>query len=431
MNPLIEKQPIITDFHTFLDYIQQANGMELTKTKQAPRTADLLQLNEQIHFRAAFVNNKSQLQRFSLLNTFFHIATVSRLAEIRKEKGKFKLFVNPEELTKFHSFDAAEQYFFLFESFWCYIDWETAYDIRSFWDNDFYESLVKEKVGEWVTIAERNIKRSGKLSSPLLTDIPEVFAAFGFMELIWDTNLEKRPSKYTFPYSSIALSALGKKMLSVLFKYRQSWAWLGLDPYHASTFEKSGQAQFLFMMRQELLQDQEEDVVSPYKEPFAAAFLTVLSDLKVEKSWYPMERSSIDAQLSFRIELNKKLYRDVELPSNYSLEELHLVIQEVYSFGNDHLFAFYMDRTRSENQTYSDPRAYDGYGTLADNVQLGQLNLYEGKQFTYLFDFGASWIFEVTVLKIDREAKLVKEFKLIKSVGESPEQYPYYDEEDW
>ncbi|MEN0047208.1 MAG: hypothetical protein AAF806_09135 [Bacteroidota bacterium] len=204
----IAEQPILQDFQIFLDYIGTEKGIELTKTKRVLRNADLSKLNEKLHYKTPFVTSRNQQAVFSTINTFFYIAKVSELAKIKKEKNKFFLLPNASKVKQFKQlFSKAEQYFFLLESFWCYVDWETAYDIRGGFDKEFYTKLSKKKIGKWISIGEFELKREGKIYSPDETSIAEIFAAFGLFELVWDDTLEKRPFNYVFPYK---LAAIGR-----------------------------------------------------------------------------------------------------------------------------------------------------------------------------------------------------------------------------
>ncbi|MDE7294678.1 MAG: plasmid pRiA4b ORF-3 family protein [Oscillospiraceae bacterium] len=52
--------------------------------------------------------------------------------------------------------------------------------------------------------------------------------------------------------------------------------------------------------------------------------------------------------------------------------------------------------------------------------------LEEKQKFVYIFDFGDEWQFSCRVLRITDEP--CGSFEIIRTVGESPEQYSYYDE---
>ena len=79
-------------------------------------------------------------------------------------------------------------------------------------------------------------------------------------------------------------------------------------------------------------------------------------------------------------------------------------------------------------KTYWSPN--NDEGIPADEVKIGEGRLYEGKSFLYLFDFGSEWHFKVTVQAINADEKPPKEAKIVESVGESPNQYDDWEEED-
>ena len=66
----------------------------------------------------------------------------------------------------------------------------------------------------------------------------------------------------------------------------------------------------------------------------------------------------------------------------------------------------------------------------AAKTRIGDIGLSENDVFHYLFDFGDDWWHRIRVQNIDETNSKKKHLKLIKSVGESPLQYPDYDEED-
>ena len=125
-------------------------------------------------------------------------------------------------------------------------------------------------------------------------------------------------------------------------------------------------------------------------------------------------------------------YRHIQISQKASLFRLHEAILEAFEFEDDHAHAFFMD-----NRIWSPYDAYysmkmDGDERLTKSRKLANLDLKKGSQFKYVFDFGDEWRFQCKVLReleADTKTPLV-----IRSVGESPEQYPdweeYEDEED-
>lgn len=428
-------QPIIQDFQIFLDYIVKKNGIQLTNSKQVLRSKDLSVLNERMScFQTQFTNNKSQQTVYALLNTFFYIAKVSELTRVQKEKSKFLLFVDEEKVAQFQSLNEQSQYFFLFESFWAYIDWDTAYEIRSFWRTDFYQQILEKPVNKWVTIGDRDLKRKGELKPPFHKPIVEMLTALGFLQLEWDDKLEKRPDKYTCPYDKAAISQLGKTFIPILFEKRVRYLWDTLDPYydpndetqdapvHTDFWDFFGETK-----ESDTTEEEESPTDGPYVEPFAAVFIDDVSKIT---SWYPIQKNYAKGRYTFKVALAKDLYRVIAMDATETMEDLHLAIQSIYDFGNDHLYEFRMDGLRNYKNAYGDVRGGLDYARPATAAELGNVRLFEGKQFYYIFDFGDNWQFLITVLSIDENAAPLKRFKLIESVGEAPEQYPSWEDEE-
>lgn len=120
-------------------------------------------------------------------------------------------------------------------------------------------------------------------------------------------------------------------------------------------------------------------------------------------------------------------YRHIRVSADITLDDFHEIIQDVFDFYNDHLYAFFMD-----NRAWSFWDAYfcpgDGEGRLTSDYRLRDLSLYKGKKFLYLFDYGDEWRFECRVLR--EEAGSTDGYQILRSKGDAPEQYPDYDDED-
>jgi hypothetical protein len=65
------------------------------------------------------------------------------------------------------------------------------------------------------------------------------------------------------------------------------------------------------------------------------------------------------------------------------------------------------------------------------STTLADLGLQKGQKFLYLFDYGDEWRFQVKVDAINADADATIEYpRLVQSVGEAPEQYPDWEEDD-
>ncbi len=142
------------------------------------------------------------------------------------------------------------------------------------------------------------------------------------------------------------------------------------------------------------------------------------------------------ASYTFRVNLRAlpKVWRDIELTEDQTLEDLHLAIQQAYGWYDDHLYSYFMNgKAWDSSAEIGCPWSESALHTHL--VQVGQLDLKKGQKFLYLFDYGDNHEFDVTVRSINPQAGKGEYPKLVAEQGDSPAQYPDYDEEtgedDW
>ena len=92
------------------------------------------------------------------------------------------------------------------------------------------------------------------------------------------------------------------------------------------------------------------------------------------------------------------IWRQLALPGEITLGELHDVLQASFGWDNGHLHMFTVRGTdySSFDADSGDPLEDE------DGVTLRQLVNRTGQKFTYLYDFGDSWEIRLKVEKIDR-----------------------------
>lgn len=133
------------------------------------------------------------------------------------------------------------------------------------------------------------------------------------------------------------------------------------------------------------------------------------------------------------VSLAKGCYRHIQISENSRLDQLSQAILDAFELLDDHAYAFFMDnRFWSQVDAYYSPtlKETDTQLRFTDRVQLRQLALTVGDKFKYLFDFGDEFRFQCRILRMLQEDTPVA--LVIRSVGDSPEQYPDYleDSED-
>ncbi len=424
------EQPILKDFDRFITYLCEHPALPLTNDKVVLKGGDSLAINEQMtSFKTAFVTTRHPQRAYSLVNTFFYIAKISYLFVVNThpKNGKQMLTIHEERIRAYDALTDDEKYFFLLEAFWCHIDWEDAYDCRSFWENNFYKELATKPANKKITLGDRDLKREGDIRGPAFYYVAEIFEAFGFFNMTWDDNLTTRQTQYVCPYKDITLLPLGEIMLSVLMSARPQGIW-----HISNIFEDFS---FLLGMNDDDDNDDDGDKEYTPKGNFEDAFLPFFEGLTIEKRLIefplpPEERECLAGCYEFKVSLTNKIYRTIRIAGTDTFDDLHYAIQEAFDFDNDHLYAFFMDGKRwSRNgESYWAPMSDEGI--MADEVEIGTAGLTEGKKFLYLFDFGDEWQFTVQVLAIKTEEKEPDNWTIIESVGDAPSQYGDEDDED-
>jgi len=110
--------------------------------------------------------------------------------------------------------------------------------------------------------------------------------------------------------------------------------------------------------------------------------------------------------------------KTIEVKEDFTLLKLHKYIQKLIAFDDDHLFEFYVEKN---------PRNLRS--SVSKSLKLNDIYPLKGVKLFYLFDFGDSWVFQIT-----KSRKKIIENKtttyplLVESTGVNPEQYPDYEE---
>lgn len=132
----------------------------------------------------------------------------------------------------------------------------------------------------------------------------------------------------------------------------------------------------------------------------------------------------IDLEVSVRY---TDCIRIIRMNMKQSLYDLHWMIQKAVAFNADHLFEFTVGRGMMK-RTYVLSEFMNSARELpVEETSLSDLELCRGQRFTYLFDFGDMWWFDIKVLEIREGA--VETPGVIKAVNDAPSQYPDYEEE--
>jgi hypothetical protein len=138
-----------------------------------------------------------------------------------------------------------------------------------------------------------------------------------------------------------------------------------------------------------------------------------------------------------------KIYRIIEASENCTFDDLHETIFDAYDRYDSHLYSFFITKkdTKNVHSIYKAPEITHpqnvedimGFGKKkmsTAKTRIGDVGLKEKDVFHYLFDFGDDWWHRILVQSVKETNSKKKTIKLTKIAGESPPQYPDYDDFD-
>ena len=136
-------------------------------------------------------------------------------------------------------------------------------------------------------------------------------------------------------------------------------------------------------------------------------------------------------------EIEEEISRTIEIEDKQTLYDLHINIQDLFDWDNDHMFSFYLGEKLfdRDNEYSANPlgehmvSSYGKQSKSAAKTELRDLDLPMDFSFWYLFDYGNELVHKVTVEKI-REMKPEESGfpKLMLKKGSSPLQYGVFQE---
>lgn len=422
----IEQLPFLADLEQVIQYIQEKNPA-LTKSKQLPPKI-CFEMNQEVHFQKEDVKSTHRHYNYPLLYFLHHLLVEGQLFEIEQIKSKFYYKAHPQNLAMFLDMNPIERYFFVWQTFIVGCDFvvlQQEEDMRNS-QYKFYRFLGKIQHLE----VGKKYNTRGNLSF--------IDFSFNYVNLyliylgFWELSFDKK-NMWRYYFSTFTLTPLGQAVAKILFQKRLPLFWNKQE----RNFVEEG-LDILMMLFEESqikhLENVEELKKEVLEEKFIAAFQPLFPKGMLEKSIEPLPIVIRKGKYIFKVTLKdryeksakKSTWRKIAIHSSQSLEHLHLAIQDSVDFEDDHLYAFYMDNRRYSDRCYLDSRGEEP--PFADEKSLEDLNLSIGQKFLYIFDFGDNWEFEIELLEIDTKTQKKFKAKLIAEQGESPEQYPDWEE---
>lgn len=373
-----------SEYQCFLDYLE-SNEVQVSKRTEHLGKKDCFTLNRLFYI----VRERYQLcgrtqDYYAVIDFFYFFSVRTGILQVTKKKGKGLIFQKSQRYHLFSQMSEMEQYI-LMMAVWLGEYQEALSDSYSaFRRNTLFEIMNGAKGEEVLSNPFR-----GRVAAPWGSYyIPEIrlLALFQLIRIEW-LEEEEEDKENKFRIKELHQTAEGCFIKELLEKQGRTF-WYTLDV-----------GMVLPVIRNIVRED------------------SVNMEMKLMNFWaHPMEIGF--HTIEFKITIGSCI-RKIKMGDQYTLEDLHYLIQKSVDFDSDHLYYFQIGSGTLKRRYF----AFQCEDEIwqADTVRLAELWLHEGMQFEYLFDFGDQWRFQIAVERILAEHTQECEISTIK--GEAPEQY--------
>ena len=437
-----EPTPIVRDFGIYAEFLRN-NRVVLTPKSQHLAKATLYQLNKLMQTYVTEDNPNFNQLSYPLLNLFYHLALNGKLLHKVQAKGDRYELQPTVRYSKYQELRSVEKYFFLLETLWIKVDWKELNSTYGRYDVGLNIGNLFKFVGKQVPkkVIKVDVAKD-EILKHLLDSLNQHVLTLSFFGL-WEVTKDEEAvgilySKYDFRASTFTPTEFGVAMAIILATVRDLPYWN--VPYRRETGEDN------LIPGAPLVQNNKyiaiQDMIKEFKtgkktkkdkkaesdfveEPFIQAFCGFFSPGELETT-LSRKQPKTEENYTFKVSLNKKTWRRVVLSGKHTLKDMHMIIQEAFEFNDDHLYCFFMDGKAWSRNSYN--CADDDHGPYVTEAIIEELGLEPGEEILYLFDYGDQWKFNVLLEHNDECGSRLLKPLIMARHGESPEQYPSWDE---
>ncbi|MFT8318817.1 MAG: plasmid pRiA4b ORF-3 family protein [Sporolactobacillus sp.] len=396
--------PTLTaDFLKFLSYIE-SHQITVTATREYMRQKDLRAF-AQIVVPEYDISLRANQQDYPSTHLFYHLALHMKIMRIGSVGNTQCAWIQKNKAEEFRALSSGAQYIRLLKTFWLDLDWQELQggkNVRAPDLIDFlFEALDSFPINQPIDLSKQTSVRDCLRHFRNFFDYFQLFGLWTF---------ERKDETAEIDARSLTLTPLFKTLSPILV---ETWSPDGEEMPVEELFKAFVTGNSFEEKKEKKKEDKSEsffDAMAPFFAVNSAELLEFEDSEQGGTSNYLL-----------KVSLAPSCWRKIQLVGEKTLLDLHRMIQQAFSFDDDHLYAFFMDGKKFGRQGYYAPG--DNQDPHVDKIKLDALDLYEGQRFLYLFDYGDEWEFRIEVIKKvpgDPCDSLICESK-----GEAPDQYGY------
>ncbi|WP_339138438.1 MAG: hypothetical protein WGN25_09160 [Candidatus Electrothrix sp. GW3-4] len=387
---------LLQDFKTILNLLGE-KGIPVSGVKKHFPMAQLAEINNQLSHPVTLKLKRPVQKSYPHINALYLLVRASGIGRIAGTGKKHRLVLEPTLIQLWQKLTPAEQYFSLFEAWWCRGSDEILGEREG---GGMLDYLIRS-LNYFIKLPEKGVNMAGKKQEEEgLRYYPghhslALLELFGFIT-IQDGEPEQGKG---WRVESITPTEWGKAVLNSIYKGNQQT----MDTFWGASVEEMKAAAFAQWRTavQPYFPDW-NNILTPPEAPFQQGVHVV--KISMDRAW---RRIAISGEATF--------------------DALAEAILRAFNFGNDHLYQFIYSDSYGLKKYINHPALEEEPYT--DDTRLGKISCYAGMEMVFFFDFGDSWEFQVMVEETDADTPVGSEPVLLKSHGKAPEQYPEYDDE--
>lgn len=378
---------VCREFQIFCDYVLR-DTVKLAKKSGYISKKDCFELDSRLRARENFERPTRFQIKYPVINYFYFAALKYRILEKNdRETGLIK----GENYEIFHAASSIEKYIF--------------FVIVLLTENKFleYEMELKTQMWQMMSWVERARPAVGEIYQLPARTVP----GYEGSRPVLISYLEE------FGIITIIQAAAYKRWEEVLH-----WK-IEIQPLYELFYDMYNQ------IHNKYEQIYDEGVLNFFFEAYLEEKFPGKRTGNIEKMFeeHKADYSELKVELEIRVRYGDCI-RIVCMNLSDTLYDLHRTIQSVFEFDDDHLYEFYVGQGMLKETYAPEGAANSGEEIPVEETALGDLGMKKGMKFSYLFDFGDMWWFDIKVLGIGEGS--VTSPQLVKAVNPAPQQYP-----DW
>lgn len=381
--------PIVHDFAALLEYVH-AQPLPVTGAQQLPLRA-LPEINDRLHRPIQIGLQRPQQKSYPAIHGLYLVLRASGLTYLDHTRASPHLCVDETLYAVWKALNPTEQYCALLEA-WLLRGYPEIVGERE------RPYTLPENYSKWASFFQR-LPREGcaYLSKEALLELFSTpgWHNLGLLELFGCIEIQPGAPAggQGWQIAHLDRTAFGEAMLAAL----------------AATFFAAGDWWAGFQ-EVELLP---AGTLQPALRPYIPQWERLLP--------LPDEKTFRDGIYTFRVALEKEIWRRVALPATSTLDDLAQLILRAYAFDSEHLYRFFYQNRYGLLRRINHPLLTEAPRTC--DARVGEIPLMVGQTMTFLFDLTDQWEFEVTLETVDTDSAMPQAPRILGRHGKAPKQY--------